>query len=102
MIYDAFGIWGIASYLASHRVSFDLKIGLLQKKKPKGKGVGGRTYFFEKAPGIFSFFTLAIPKNSRQTKTSPLRNSTNLWYNTPQKFQDLKSRPLVIPHDFFF
>ena len=80
MIYDAFGIWGIASYLASHRVSFDLKIGLLQKKKPKGKGVGGRTYFFEKAPGIFSFFTLAIPKNSRQTKTSPLRNSTNLWY----------------------
>ena len=107
MIYDAFDIWGIASYLASylarHRVSFDLKIGLLQKK-PKGKGVRktSRTYFFEKPPGIFSFFTLATPKNSRQTKTSPLRNSTNLWYNTPQKFHDLKSRPLEIPHDFFW
>ena len=45
MIYDAFGIWGIASYLASHRVSFDLKIGLLQKK-PKGKGVGGEDILF--------------------------------------------------------
>ena len=40
MIYDAFGIWGIASYLTRHRVSFDLKIMLLQKN-PKGNGVGG-------------------------------------------------------------
>ena len=41
MIYDAFGIWGIASYLARHRVSFDLKIGLLQKQNQKGREWGG-------------------------------------------------------------
>ena len=46
MIYDAFGIWGIASYLASHRVSFDLKIGLLQKKKTKREGSGGEDILF--------------------------------------------------------
>ena len=48
MIYDAFGIWGIASYLARHRVSFDLKIGLLQNQNQKGREWGGtsRTYFF--------------------------------------------------------
>ena len=57
MIYDAFGIWGIASYLASHRVSFDLKIGLLQKKtKREGSGGGGHTFL--KKPLEFLVFLL--------------------------------------------
>ena len=79
-------------------IMFTKEMRFYQLRKKLGTS---RTYFFEKTPGIFSFFTLATAKNSRQTKTSPLRNSTNLWYNTPQKFQDLKSRPLEIPHDFF-
>ena len=57
MIYDAFGIWGIASYLASHRVSFDLKIGLLQKKNQKGREWGGGHTFLKK-PLEFLVFLL--------------------------------------------
>ena len=62
MIYDAFGIWGIASYLARHRVSFDLKIGLLQKRnKREGGGGGGwglRGHTFLKKPLEFLVFLL--------------------------------------------
>ena len=43
-------------------------IGLFQKK-PNGRL---RTYFFEKTPGIFHFFTLP-PGNSRQNKAPPLQ-----------------------------
>ena len=63
MIYDAFGIWGIASYLASylarHRVSFDLKTGLFQKKtKREGGGGGLRGHTFLKKPLEFLVFLL--------------------------------------------
>ena len=49
-------------YLARHRISFGLKIGLFQKRQKEREWVGGvgalRTYFFENSPGIFRFFTL--------------------------------------------
>ena len=53
----------------------------------------------KKNPVIFRFFTLSleIPEKKRFTP----RISAKLFYTT-WKFQDLKPRPMEIPHDFYF
>ena len=72
-------------------------VGIFQKKNKKGEL---RTYFSETSPLELLGFLLYPWKFQTKQSFTP-RNSTKLCY-TPQKFQDLKPKPLGIPHDFIF